>query len=230
MFFNFTFRHFMTKPERLAEQLQDSTMRGFHKRVLFVFLVGIILFSLRSWWGVNTETLTPLLTETTTDYTLARYASLFGSILWSLIYVALYLYGFSYILSFVTYIPFKQLLPLQLLMVTLVLIEKGIIFLVFALKGAAVSVSFLSLGPIAATFLDTPFWVYFLNQLSLTTIIIIAFQYRFTQSFMESVNKKRLLLVLIGIHVVLALMVAAVGFIPIDLMLDKVIGGGVDVE
>lgn len=232
MFFNFTFRHFMTKPERLAEQLQDSTMRGFNKRVFVVFLAAIILFSMRSWWGFNTETLTPLLTDTTTDYTLARYASLFGSILWSLIYVAFYLFGFSYILSSFTYIPFKKLLPLQLLVVTLLLIEKGIILLVFALKGAAVNVSFLSLGPIASTFIEIPYWIFFLNQISLTTIIIIAFQYRFTQSFMESVNlnKKRLLLLLISIHLVIALMIAAVGYIPVDLMLDKVIGGGVNVE
>lgn len=231
MFFNFTFRHFMTKPERLADQLQDATMRGFKKRVFFVFLASIILFSLISWWGFNTERLTSIFTTmTTTDYTLTRFASLFGSMIWSLIYVSFFLFGFSYILSVVTNIRFKQWLPLQLFVTTLLLLQKALIYFVFALKGAAVNVSFLSMGPLAATFIDIPFWVFFFNQLGLTTLIIIVFQYRFGQSFMTPSNKKRFLLILIGIHLVLALIVAAVGYIPTDLLLDKMLGGGVGYE
>lgn len=229
MFFNFTFRYFMTKPERLADQLQHSEMRGFKMRVFFVFLASVLLFSVRSWWGFNTETLTPVLTTmTTADYTLARYASLVGSIIWSLLYVSFYLFGFSYILSAVTNIPFKKLLPLQLFVTTLLLIEKGLIFLVFVLKGAAVSVSFLSMGPLAITYLETPYWIFFWNQLALTTVIIIAFQYRYSQTFItEPRNRKRLLLLVIVVHLALALMIAAVGYIPADLLLDKLIGGGV---
>lgn len=232
MFFNYTFRHFITKPDKLAEQLQSETMRGFKKRVLFVFLAGVILFAIRSWWGLNTEALTPLLTTMTTmDYTLARYAALLGSVLWALIYLSFHIFGVSYILSFVTYIPFKKLLPLQLLVATLLLIEKGLVFFVFAVKGAAVNVSFLSMGPLASSFLETPFWIFFLNQLSLTTIIILSFQYRFSRSFiLEPENRKRLLFSLIGIHLIMALLVAAVGFIPADLMFDKFLGGGVGNE
>lgn len=231
MFFNFTFRHFITKPEDLAEQLQNSTMRGFKKRVLFTFLAGVILFAFRNWWGLNAEVLTPVLTTmTTADYTLARYASLLGSVLWSLIYMSFHLFGFAYILSFVTFIPFKKLLPLQLLMMSILLVEKGLVFLVFAMKGAATNVSFLSFGPLAATFIEAPFFIFFLNQISITTVIIIAFQYRFSRSFIEPTETKRLIWSLIGIHLAIALIIAAFGFIPMDLMFDKFIGGGVGNE
>ena len=80
MFFNFTFRQYLTNPHRLADDLQTSTIRGFRKRIVFVFLAGLLLFGARSWWGMGTESLTPLVaTMTTADFTLARFASFIGS-------------------------------------------------------------------------------------------------------------------------------------------------------
>src|SRR5690554_1540871 len=107
MFFNFRFWHFLTNPYRLAEQLNISSIRGFRIRVFFVFLMGVVFFATRELWGMNTETITPLLsTMTTADYTLARYASLAGIIVWALVYMSFHFFGFSYILSLITDIPF----------------------------------------------------------------------------------------------------------------------------
>lgn len=227
MFFNFTFRHFLTNPGNLADQLQSSSMRGFRKRVVLVFLIGLLLFGVRGWWGMNTESLTPLLTTMTTpDYTLARYASLFGSLCWSLIYISFHIFGFAYILNVVTRIPFKKLLPLQLLMTSLLLVEKGLVFLVFLMTGVTANVSFLSFGPLAETLLETKFSILFLNQLTVTTAIIIALQYNFIRTFTQITKTKRLLWMLIGIHLVLALITAAIGFIPVESLLETITGGG----
>ncbi len=99
MFFNFTFRQYLTNPHRLADDLQTSTIRGFRKRIVFVFLAGLLLFGARSWWGMGTESLTPLVaTMTTADFTLARFASFFGTLLWSIIYLSFHFFGFAYIL------------------------------------------------------------------------------------------------------------------------------------
>ena len=51
------------------------------------------------------------------------------------------------------------------------------------MKGEVANVSFLSFGPLAATFFETPYLIFFLNQITITTVIIIAFQYRFIHSF-----------------------------------------------
>ncbi|MDS9472249.1 hypothetical protein [Sporosarcina pasteurii] len=228
MFFNFTFRHFLTNPRQLAIELDHSTMRGFWKRVLVVFLASVLLFSLRSLWGVNTERLTPLLTTmSTADYTLARYASLFGSMLWSFVYVAFHLFGVAYLLSFIFGISFRKLLPMQLLMTSLLLLEKGLILLVFYMTGTATYVSFLSFGPLAATFLELPFTIFFFNQLTLTTVIIIGYQYHFIQTSANMAKKMRLLFVLIGIHIFMAIFTASIGLIPIEDLFNHLIGGGV---
>lgn len=227
MFFNFSFRHYLTNPQNLANELQSSRIRGYGKRVAFVFLIGILLFGFRSLWGMNTESLTPLLaTMTTTDYTLARFASLLGSMIWSVIYISFHLFGFSYILSYLIGIPFKQLLPMQLLMTGLLLIEKALVFLVFVMQGAATNVSFLSFGPLAATFLETPFFIFLLNQLTLTTMLIIAYQYNFIRKFSDISQGKRLLWSLIGIHLLMAIITASVGLLPAESLFNAITGGG----
>ena len=231
MFFDFKFWQFLTNPYKLADQLQNSKMRGFKRRFLLVFLIGVLLFALRDVWGMNTESITSLLsTRTTTDYTIARYVSLLGAILWALIYMGFHFFGFAYILSRLTAIPFKKLMPLQLLVTGILLLEKAVIFFVFTMKGAATSVSFLSFGPLAATFLNNWYIILFLNQLTVTTAIIVALQYQFIRSYTGGLNRKGFFWILIGIHVAMALIVAAVGFIPLEDLFHSLIERGVGNE
>lgn len=216
----------MTKPQQLAQQLQTSTMHGFKKRVIVVFILGALLFMLRDSWGMRTENVTSLLTTMTyTDYTIARYASLAGALIWALVYMAFHFWGFAYILSAITSIPFKKLLPLQLLVTGVLLLEKALVFLVFYMKGATTSVSFLSFGPLAMTFLKTDYLVYFLNQLTITSALMISLQLNFIRTYTASNNWKKLLTILIAIYVLMALLTAAIGFIPIENLLRSVVGG-----
>lgn len=226
MFFNYTFRQYLTNPKELANDLQTSKMRGFGIRFIIVFLLGILLFGVRSWWGMNTEALTPLMTESMTDYTIARYVSLVSALCWSFIYISFHLLGITYLLSRFTAIPFKKLLPIQLFVTSALLVEKALVFLVFAMKGATANMSFLSLGPLAATFLDHTYLIFFFNQLTLTTVLIIILQYRFISSFAEHLNRKKLLWGLIGLHLVMAIITTSVGYIPLESLLEKFTGGG----
>lgn len=227
MFFNFTFRQYLTNPHRLADDLQTSTIRGFRKRIIFVFLAGLLLFGARSWWGMGTESLTPLVaTMTTADFTLARFASFIGSLIWSIIYISFHFFGFAYIVHLLTKISYKKLLPLQLLVTSLLLMEKALVFLVFVSKGATANYSFLSFGPVAATYLESKYLILFLNQLTITTALIIALQLSFIRVFMGESKRKPLLWSLIGIHIVIALLTAAVGFIPLETLFDLIFDGG----
>jgi len=231
MFFDFKFWHFLTDPRQLAFQLQTAEIRGFKKRVWAVLLIGIALFAIREIWGMGTESITPLLaTMSTTDYTIARYASLIGTLAWSLIYMAFHFFGVAYLLSLLTGIPFKRLLPLQLLVTGLLVMEKALIFLVFTMKGATANVSFLSFGPLAITFLDYSYFVLFLNQLTITTALAIVLQYRFISTYSSGFDRKRLFWLLFGIHIVMALIVAAISFIPMENLFHSIVERGVSHE
>ena len=80
--------------------------------------------------------------------------------------------------------------------------EKALIFLVFVSKGATANYSFLSFGPLAATYLESKYLILFLNQLTITTALIIALQFSFIRVFMGESKRKPLLWSLIGIHLV----------------------------
>lgn len=226
MFFNFTIRHFLTNPRELARKLEESSIRGYWQRVVAVFLISLLLFSLRSLWGVNTENMTSLLTSSTADYTLARYASLFGSIIWSVIYTAFHLFGVAYAISFIIGIPFKKLLPMQLLMTVLLLIEKLLVFLVFYITGQATNVSFLSFGPLAASYMELPFFVFFFNQLTITTALIIGYQYHFLRSMGGISKKHRLLFTLIALHLFMAIFMASLTLVPLEDAFHAIFGRG----
>ncbi|MHA6259020.1 hypothetical protein ACXYMX_03790 [Sporosarcina sp. CAU 1771] len=231
MFVHFNFMHFLMNPDDLANKLKSSSFRGFKLQVVLVFLIGVVLFSIREFWGMGTEAMTPLLTTmSTADYTIARFVSLFATVGWSLIYMSFHFFAFAYIISLVANIPYKHVLPLQLLMTSLLLVEKALVFIVFAMQGATASVSFLSLGPLAMTFMENDFLILFFNQLTLTTAVIIILQYKFIATYIEVNNKVKLLWVLIGIHLFLAVLTASVGFIPQEGLFNYLTGGGVGNE
>lgn len=176
---------------------------------------------------MGTEALTSVMaTMTTTDYIIARYASLAGTILWSVLYIAFHIFGVALILSALTKIPYRQLVPLQVLIAGVLLLEKAVLFIVFAMKGATVSLSFLSFGPLAVTVMENWYLVLFMNQLTVTSALIITLQYRFIRGFIVDGRWKEHLWILIGLHVAMALITAAVAYIPFDSILNSIFGGG----
>lgn len=205
-------------------------MQKFNRRLAWIFAFGLLLFAVREIWGMNTASLTPYLANGLwSDYTLARWTSLLGTLLWAGIYMAFHTYGVAYLFMLLTKMRFRPALVMQSYVLALLLIEKALLFLVFAVAGYTMPVSLFSFGPLAATFLDMPFLTFFFNQLTVFTALIIAFQYRFVRSFTE-VAPKKLLFVLILVYVLVALAIAGLSYVPIDEMLGDFTRGGASVE
>lgn len=205
-------------------------MQKFNRRLAWIFAFGLLLFAVREIWGMNTASLTPYLANGLwSDYTLARWTSLLGTLLWAGIYMAFHTYGVAYLFLLLTKMRFRPALVMQSYVLALLLIEKALLFLVFAVAGYTMPVSLFSFGPLAATFLDMPFLTFFFNQLTVFTALIIAFQYRFVRSFTE-VAPKKLLFVLILVYVLVALAIAGLSYVPIGEMLGDFTRGGASVE
>lgn len=205
-------------------------MQKFNRRLAWIFAFGLLLFAVREIWGMNTASLTPYLANGLwSDYTLARWTSLLGTLLWAGIYMAFHTYGVAYLFMLLTKMRFRPALVMQSYVLALLLIEKALLFLVFAVAGYTMPVSLFSFGPLAATFLDMPFLTFFFNQLTVFTALIIAFQYRFVRSFTE-VAPKKLLFVLILVYVLVALAIAGLSYVPVGEMLGDFTRGGASVE
>lgn len=230
MIFDFRFWRYFSRQQELIDNLANAQMRDFKTRVWMVGLLGLLLFAVREFWGMNTENLTSIFAVAGSDaFTLARILSLVGLLIWAFIYIAFHFFGIAFLLNKLTHIELSKLAVLQLYVLSILLIEKALMFIIFVLLGFTTPVSLFSFGPLAGTFLEQPFFIFFFNQLTIFTALIIALQVRFIRAFSDYKSSHIFLLVL-AMHVLMALITAAVGFIPFEEWYVRFIEGGADVE
>ncbi len=230
MIFDFRFWHYFTRQGELIHNLQNGEMRHLNKRLGWILTIGILVFALREIWGMNTTSLTPYLAQGQWDeYTLARWTSLAGTLIWAGIYLAFHLYGSAFLFSKFLKMSWRSALVMQAYVVSLLVVEKALTFFVFALVGYTMPVSLFSFGPLAATFVGIAILIYFFNQLTIFTALIIAVQYRYIRSFTKY-SPKLILFGLIVLHILVALAVASLSYIPLGEMLSDFTRGGPSVE
>lgn len=230
MIFDFRFWRYFTRQQELIDNLANSNMRDFKSRVWMVGILGLLLFAMREFWGMNTEQLTGLFAmDGSQSFTLARIISLLGVLLWALLYMAFHFFVITFLLHKLTQVELSKLAVLQLYVVAILILEKALLFLIFVALGVTTPVSVFSFGPLAATFLEHPFFIFFFNQLTIFTALIIALQVRFIQSFSD-LKPLRIFMLIILLNVVMALITAAVGFIPVEAWYERFVEGGAFVE
>jgi len=216
MFFEFRFWKYLFNQNELIGSLKDTKMHGFEKRVWLVALLGVVLFALRDIWGMHTEELTSIFVGGFEDtFVIARATSLIGSIIWSILYMAFHFFGIAFLLHKITNMELSKVAVIQLFVVVLLLMEKAFIFLLYVVVGYTTDFSVLSFGPLAVTFLDSDFFTYFFNELSIITGLVIAIQFRFLRAFTE-MSARNLLIILIVIQVILALFIAGIQVLPLE--------------
>jgi hypothetical protein len=230
MIFDFRFWRYFSRQQELIDNLANAQMRDFKTRVWMVGILGLLLFVIREFWGMNTENLTSVFAVDGSDaFTLARIVSLMGILIWAFIYMAFHFFGIAFILNKLTHIELSKLAVLQLYVVAILLLEKALLFIIFVMLGFTTPVSLFSFGPLAGTFIEQPFFIFFFNQLSIFTALIIALQVRFIRVFSDY-KSSHIFLLIIAMHILMALLIAAFGFIPLEEWFVRVIEGGAEVE
>ena len=231
MIFDFSFWRYAFNQQALIHNLKEAEMRKFRSRLVWILVIGVLVFAIRELWGIGTVALTPLIAAGNWEvYTIARWTSLLGTLLWAGLYLAFHTYVVAFLFNKIAPMPWRAAIVMQAYVTGLLILEKALLLAVFAAVGYTMSVSFLSFGPLAATFLDEPFLVLFFNQLTVITAAIIALQYKYVRAFTAK-KPWAILLVLILLHVIVALIVAYIGLMPMGDMLSIFTGeGGVPVE
>lgn len=221
MFVEFKFwKHLLNQNNLIASMEEHTTMRNFEKRVWLVALFGVILYALQDIWGMNTEGLTTIFVAgDEATYSIARIMSVIGAIIVSIIFMAFHFFGMSYILHKITKIELSKAAVMQLFVVALLLMEKALLFGVFSVLGYTTAFSFLSFGPLAATFLHNEFFIFFFDQLTIITGLIIAVQFKFLRAF-TTMSSRTILLVLIAIPIIFALIIAGVSVLPVEAWIE----------
>ncbi len=220
MIFDFKFWHYFARQGQLIHNLENSEMRHFNKRLGWIFALGVLLFALREIWGMNSASLTPYLVAGDMDtYTLARWTSLAGTLIWAGIYLAFHTYGAAFLFSRILKVPWRAALVMQTYVTAVLIIEKALLFFLFAVLGYTTYLSMFSFGPLAAMLFNHSFIILFFNQLTIFTSLIIAIQYRFLRNYV-TMSPKLLLFGLLLLHVLIALAIGALSFVPLADMIE----------
>lgn len=220
MIFDFKFWHYFARQGQLIHNLDSSEMRNFNKRLSWLFALGVLLFALREIWGMNSSSLTPYLVAGDFDtYTLARWISLAGTLIWAGVYLAFHTYGAAFLFSRILKVPWRPALVMQTYVTAILVIEKALLFFLFALLGYTTYLSVFSFGPLAAMFFDNAFVILSFNQLTVFTSLIIAIQYHFLRNYVKF-SPKLLLFGLILLHVAIAFAIGALSYVPLTDMIE----------
>lgn len=199
----------------LEQDEQDVKIQGYKRSFWLIFLATIVIFAIRNIWGMHTEGLTTLFAEGLDDlYMFARLISLSGAVLWAIGFFLFHYFVLTYVLHLITDLPYKWLRKVQLYVIFFIIVEKFITFIVFAVAGFTTPFTFFSLAPMTAYVFDDVFALYFLNQLTVSTLVAVIIQYRFLSQWEEG-SKRVLLTKLICVPIIVALIVAGISILPI---------------
>lgn len=228
MVLKYRFWHFLTNPSSLTYALEQEEqydkVKGYKRCFWLVFLATLIVFAARNIWGMHTEGLTTLFAEGLDDrYMFARLISLSSALLWAIGFFMFHYFVLTYVLHLITDIPSKRLRKIQLYVIFFIIIEKLLTFIVFAIAGFTTPFTFFSLAPMTAYFYDEAFVLYFLNQLTVSTVVTIFIQYTFLSQWEEG-NKRILMTKLICVQIIVALIVAGISILPIYEWIQRGLG------
>ncbi|MFJ7669524.1 hypothetical protein ACIQXI_20840 [Lysinibacillus sp. NPDC097195] len=225
MFYHYKFWHSLTHPTIFTQAMEAGEIRGYKKRAITVFILFMLLFAIREFWGMGTESLTSLFAMNQQDeYYTARLLSMVGAIVWGIIYYCFHYYGVTYILYLLTDIPYKWIQKVQLYVMAFLLIEKTILFAVFYAVGYSTTFSFLSLAPAVQQVLDKDVVLFIINQLTVTTVLTIIVHFTFLSKWEEASDRKALLVKIIVLQVIMAVFVGLISVLPLQEWITRGLG------
>lgn len=158
-----------------AEQIRNPW-----KKISLLALLSILIYSGASLLGIGSSTLSSgAVLLSAAEYEVYKFWFIIGRIIYSLALVGMVLFIPSLIYYWVTKIPYKKLLLMQVVVLSIMLLER-ILWIPLAIYfGLDWFVSPFSLGIIASYLTDISFLIYLCGAASLFQLWIILFQIKF---------------------------------------------------
>lgn len=217
----------LSQPSRLTHNLESSEngkLKGYIKWVTIILGFTLAYFVVREIWGMNTTQLTYLLVNGDYDqYRFARLMSLIGAILTGLLYFLFYYYFIPGILyAFTNNIPYRWIQKVQLYVIPIIIAEKLITVIIFAVVGFATPFTFFSVAPMVSYVYYQDYLLYFLNQITVASVVTVWIQYTFLAQWEG--REKALLIKLILLQVIIAAIVALFSILPMATWIEGGLG------
>jgi hypothetical protein len=164
----------------IYELEQAETIRGLSSRVIILLLVSMILSAVSSCLGIGSEDLSHQLVDwTANEFAARKVFFVLGSIFWGILFVSSVLVIPSLVFWGLMEVDFRKALVLQLFVLTILLVEKGILLPFEFLYGVKWYYSPFALGVLIRYLTNHSIFIHFFGSISLFQFWAIALQYRF---------------------------------------------------
>lgn len=188
------------------------------KVVAFLCVLSVIVYTGMAVLGIGSSALSngAVLLDSA-EYELRKFWFIIGRAIFSLVFVLLVIFVPAFIFYWITKIPFKKLILMQLPVLFVLLVERLIWIPLVVYVGLDWYVSPLSFGIIASYLTDIPFLVYLCGAVSLFQLWIISFHIRFL-SRLSNVHKGWIWSTVLLFHIAVWSVTAVVTFTDVHLV------------
>lgn len=193
----------LMKPGRSFYQLAIAEkIRGFRPRVVWLAVLGMIIFATSALYGVGSESLSAQITDLSPQiYELKKLAFAGGRVLLGLVVTAAILLLPSLLFKLVTANPYVKLVILQLYVLPIFLLANVINMVLAIWAGLPWFSSPLSLGVIGQMVTANDLLIYLLGSISIFQIVVMMVQYRGLRQLNPEMRGRNIFYLVLGVHV-----------------------------
>jgi hypothetical protein len=188
------------------------------KKIVLLCIFSILIYALMSMLGIGSAIISngAVLIEPA-EYEIRKFWFIVGRVTFSIGFVLFILFVPSFLFYFVTKIPFRKLVVMQLVVLFIMLLERIIWIPLVLYAGLDWFVSPLSFGVIASYLTDIPFLVSFFGAISLFQLWIIGFQIKFLTK-LSAIHKGWIWSIVILLHIALWTLTAVLAYTDVHMI------------
>lgn len=177
------FQFLMSGKDHILRIREAEDIKGLWKTSIILVLVSMFIYGWMACLGMGTDHLSSQATSlSATEYEQSKFWFLVGRVCFGGMFALFMLWVVPYILYGLTFIPFKKLVVLEQLVLTILLFERIIWMPLFVLAGLDWTVSPFSFGIIASYITDIPWIIAFFGAISLFQLWVMWIQVKFIRS------------------------------------------------
>lgn len=195
------FKLFFSMDNHFHRIRKAETLKNVWKWCIVLCIASILLYGWMAYLGIGSDIISGKQAGMTiSTYEGSKFGFLLGRLLYAVLLSIIILFLSAVLFYVVTDIPFQKLLIMQQVVLLVMLVERLLWIPFMVYLGLDWYVSPLSLGIVASYVTTYKWFIYFFGAISLVQVWVIGFQIKYL-SFMGSVQKRRIVLTVIGIHI-----------------------------
>ncbi|RFU67400.1 hypothetical protein D0469_15130 [Peribacillus saganii] len=206
-------------PALIRYQLkQAESVKGFLPKVIFLFIISILLFAVSGLFGIGSETISKEV-EALSAAELESKKQLFilGRLFAGILFAALFLFLSAMFFWLAADISYIKLVSVQMIVLCIGLFEKALLIPISVAMDINKDASPFALGVIGQHFTSNGYLIHFLGEISIFQVLMIALQYYFITN-LSNKNKYLILGTVVVFYLLVWLVSAFLTYINISVI------------